>query len=110
MPFVRLTAAQWTERHRRGLAAIVKGQRQAVLRETSTGALARVPVELLDADPASAVIDGRLDAEDLARVLTGFRGQPTPITPAMHHVRTENDHAPTVYVYDEETGMVYILD
>ena len=59
---------------------------------------------------AQAVVDERLDAEDLARVLTGFRGQPIPLTPAMRYVRASSDGAASAYVFDEISGMVYILD
>ena len=61
-------------------------------------------------DVRCAVVDGRLDAEDMARVLTGFRGQPIPLTPAMRYVRTSSDGEASAYVFDEVSGMVYILD
>ena len=51
-----------------------------------------------------------LDMEDMARVLTGFRGQPVRVTPAMRYVRAAADGAGTAYVFDEGSGMVYILD
>jgi hypothetical protein len=110
MPRVRLTGKQWTEKASRGLAAIVRGQRMTVVRSQATGQPARVAVELVDDDPQCAVIDGRLDAEDLARMLTGFRGQPLPVTPAMRYVRTDADGQGSAYVIDAESGMVYLLD
>jgi hypothetical protein len=55
-------------------------------------------------------VDGPLDAEDLARVLTGFRGQPIPLTPTMRYVRASSDGGASAYVFDEVSGMVYILD
>ena len=58
----------------------------------------------------TTVLDGRLDAEDMARVLTGFRGQPIAVTPAMRYVRSSADGNASAYVFDEESGMVYILD
>jgi len=51
-----------------------------------------------------------MDAEDLARVLTGFRGQPIALTPTMRYVRSSADGDASAYVFDEGTGMVYILD
>lgn len=51
-----------------------------------------------------------MDQEDLARVLTAFRGQPVYATPSMHFVRRSADGAAPAYVFDDENGMVYILD
>jgi hypothetical protein len=50
------------------------------------------------------------DAEDLARVLTGFRGQPRRTTSAMRYVRRPADGNSSTYVLDDESAMVYILD
>ena len=55
-------------------------------------------------------LDGRLDAPDMARLLIGFRGQPTPRTSAMRYVRPSDDGEAAAYVFDEDSGMVYILD
>ena len=54
--------------------------------------------------------DGPLDQEDMARLMTGFRGQPIAVTPSMRYVRAEADGNGTAYVFDAESGMVYILD
>ena len=51
-----------------------------------------------------------LDAQDLARVLTGFRGQPARLTPTMRYVRSPADGESSAYVFDEDTGMVFLLD
>jgi hypothetical protein len=59
---------------------------------------------------ASGSVLGPMDAEDLARVLTGFRGQPVALTPKMRYVRSSADGDASAYVFDEGTGMVYILD
>lgn len=56
------------------------------------------------------ILSQPLDAEDLARVLTGFRGQPVALTPTMRYVRSSADGGASAYVFDEESGMVYILD
>ncbi len=89
MSRLRLTSSQWIERHRRGLA---------------------VEVEVAIPDVRRAVVDGRLDAEDLARVLTGFRGQPSGLMAAMRYERPVADGDLSAYVLDEESGMVYLLD
>jgi hypothetical protein len=67
-------------------------------------------VVLNDSAAGSTVLDGRLDAEDMARLLTGFRGQPIAVTPAMRYVRSSADGNASAYVFDAESGMVYILD
>ncbi|HVT40004.1 MAG TPA: hypothetical protein VHE78_13225 [Gemmatimonadaceae bacterium] len=53
---------------------------------------------------------GRMDPEDSARVLAGFHGLPLPGTPTLHFVRGSKDGHANAYAWDEETGMVYILD
>jgi hypothetical protein len=53
---------------------------------------------------------GALDTEDLARVLGAFRGQPVYSTPTMRYVRASSDGLAPAYVFDEDSGMVYILD
>ncbi|MFI5244074.1 MAG: hypothetical protein ACHQQR_02530 [Gemmatimonadales bacterium] len=55
-------------------------------------------------------LDGRLDAPDMARLLIGFRGQPGPRTTSMRYVRASDDGEAAAYVFDEDSGMVYILD
>ena len=60
-------------------------------------------------DSQRAPVAARLDAEDLARVLTSFRGQPIPRTPALGYVRSTSDGDASAYVFDDESGMVYLL-
>ncbi len=50
-----------------------------------------------------------LDAEDMARVLTSFRGQPIARTPGLGYVRSCSDGDGSAYVFDNESGMVYLL-
>jgi hypothetical protein len=107
---IHLTASQWIEQHRRGTAAMVEGQRHVVAREKATLKAALVEVDVDEPDARCAIVDGRLDAQDLARVLTGFRGQPIKLTPAMRYVRASSDGDAVAYVFDEASGMVYILD
>ena len=59
---------------------------------------------------AGPMVTAPLDAEDLARVLTTFRGQPTRATPPLRYVRSRNDGDAGVYVLDEHSGITYILD
>jgi hypothetical protein len=61
-------------------------------------------------EPPPAVDVNEMDQEDLARVLTAFRGQPVYATPSMHYVRRSADGAAPAYVFDDVSGMVYILD
>jgi hypothetical protein len=107
---IRLTASQWIEKHRLGVAKMVEGRRHVVAHSQPTGEPAYVEVEVEEPDARCAFVDGRLDAEDLARVLTGFRGQPISLTPTMRYVRSSADGDATAYVFDEASGMVYILD
>ena len=58
----------------------------------------------------TAELDGRLDAQDMARLLIGFRGQPGPLTSSMRYVRASSDGDSSAYVFDEDSGMVFILD
>ncbi len=60
--------------------------------------------------PPVANPDWALDQEDLARILGTFRGQPVVTTPSMHFVRAAEEGTSTAYVFDEDSGMVYILD
>lgn len=62
------------------------------------------------APPPEEASPDALDDEDLARILGAFRGQPACATPTMRYVRASDDGLAPAYVYDEETGMVYILD
>jgi hypothetical protein len=89
---------------------MVEGRRHVVARQEPTSEAAVVEVEVEEPDLRCAVVGGRLDAEDMARVLTGFRGQPIPLTPTMRYVRASSDGEATAYVFDEISGMVYILD
>jgi hypothetical protein len=107
---VCLTASQWIEQHRRGAAAMVAGRRHVVAHRESTGQAAFVEVDVEEPDVRCAVVDGRLDAEDLVRLLSGFRGQPIPHTPTMHYVRASSGGDASAYVFDEHSGTVYILD
>lgn len=59
--------------------------------------------------PQEAGLD-ELDSEDLARILATFRGQPARSTPTMRYVRASRDGLASAYVFDEDSGMVYILD
>ncbi len=110
MSHIRLTASQWIERYRRGAAMMVDGRRHIAAHERFTGEFACVEVEVEDPDVRCAFVDGQLDAADMARVLTGFRGQPKPITAPMRYERNWTDGDACVYVFDAVTGMVYILD
>jgi hypothetical protein len=85
-------------------------RRHVVARKGSTGDAALVEVKAEEPGLSCAIVDGRLDAEDMARVLTGFRGQPIALTPAMRYVRASSDGEASAYVFDEVSGMVYILD
>ena len=107
---IRLTAAQWIDKHRLGVAATLEGRRHVAAHKRSTGEQAYVEVEVDDPDARCALVDGRLDAQDLARVSTGVRLQPVPVTRTMRYVPPSTDGEPTACVYDEATGMAYILD
>jgi hypothetical protein len=106
---LRLSASQWIERHLYGRAAIVRGKRIIAARLTETDRLAVVDVMVEDPDVRCAVVDGRLDAEDMARVLTGFRGQPVALTPLTGSVRPVRAAATSAYVVDPQSGMAYLL-
>jgi hypothetical protein len=54
-------------------------------------------------------IEHPLDLQDLARTLTSFRGLPRSSTPTVRHSRVRTGDM-GAYVFDEESGMVYILD
>ena len=51
-----------------------------------------------------------LDDEDKARLLTTFLGGPDVTAPALHYVHGSSDGKAPAYVFDDQTGMVYILD
>ena len=53
---------------------------------------------------------GLNDPEDSARVLAGFNGLPSPVTRTLRYVQGSRDGRASAYAWDEETGMVYILD
>jgi hypothetical protein len=111
MSRVRITAAEWVEHHRQGDAKIVDGRRHLIAQEPCTGEASLVEVDIEDEpDVRCAVVDGRLDAEDMARALTGFRGVQTGTTSSMRYVRASSDGDACAYVFDEDSGMVYILD
>ena len=63
------------------------------------------PIRLDTAD-----LDRDLDAQDLARLFVGFRGPPVALTASMRYVRASSDGEAAAYVFDEESGMVFILD
>ncbi len=110
MATIHFTAAQWITQFRRGTAATVEGEHHVVARLVRTGEVAYVPVEVDEPDVRCAWVDGQLDAEDQARVLTAFRGQPTDETPGMTFLRPASCSGASAYVCDEQSGMVYILD
>jgi hypothetical protein len=70
---------------------------------TNEGAVAEMPLDLAD---------GELADEDLARVLISFRGvvAPRPSTKALRYVRRSDDGLAPAYMFDEDSGMIYILD
>jgi hypothetical protein len=54
--------------------------------------------------------DGKLEQEDLARLLIAFRGVVAPPWARLHLVRRSDDGLAPEYVFDEDSGMIYILD
>jgi hypothetical protein len=62
------------------------------------------------ADMPRDICDGELGEEDLARVLITFRGVVAPPAPTLHFVRSSDDGLAPAYVFDEDSGMIYILD
>lgn len=110
MTAIHLSASQWITQFRRGVAATVEGQHHVVARLVRTGELACVAVEVDDPDARCAWVDGQLDAEDHARVLSSFRGQPNSETPGMSYARPATCSDTSAYVFDDVSGMVYILD
>ncbi len=63
-----------------------------------------------NADVSAPSVVAPLDAEDMARVLATYRGQPNRRTAAMRYVRSSDDGGESVYVFDAQSGMVYLLD
>jgi hypothetical protein len=67
-----------------------------------------------DHDSAGAVMDpldiAGLDDADKARVLTTFLGHRTGVAPSLHYVHATSDGQAPAYIFDDDTGMVYILD
>ena len=57
---------------------MVGGRRHLIARDEAAAELALVEVEIEEPDIRCAVVDGRLDAEDLARVLNGYLVRPRP--------------------------------
>jgi len=116
MRSVQMTAEQWMNRCRRGRGAMVNGRLLAAVIEHPSRRCAVVEVALLPHGPINQhdqhdpPIEPGLDTDDLARVLTGFRGLPDEQTPPMRYKRDPDIGKETEYVFDEESGMVYILD
>ena len=110
MAQLRLSASEWISQFRRGAAATVDGKHHVVARLVRTGEPAYVEVDVHEPDARCAWIDGQLDAEDQARFLTAFRGQPTGDTPGLSYVRPTVCSNASAYVCDTQSGMVYILD
>ena len=52
----------------------------------------------------------RLDAEDQARVLIGYRGQPLADTPPTGTPREPSAGTTSAYVLDRDSGLAYLLD
>jgi len=110
MSAIHLSASEWISQFRRGAAATVEGQQHVIARLVRTGEITLVPVEVDEPDARCAWVDGQLDAEDLARVFSAYRGQPTSETPGLSYVRPATSCDASVYVCDEVSGMVYLLD
>jgi hypothetical protein len=51
-----------------------------------------------------------LDAQDMARALMTFRGQPIQQTPTLRQPRPPVVADTSAYVFDEESGMAYIVE
>lgn len=67
-----------------------------------------------DDDSITAVLDRldvvALDDEDKARVMTTFLGHKGGVLPGLHYVHATSDGQAPAYIFDDESGMVYILD
>jgi hypothetical protein len=62
------------------------------------------------ADMPRDVCDSELGEEDLARLLITFRGVVAPAAPTLRFVRSSDDGLAPAYVFDEDSGMIYIMD
>ena len=56
------------------------------------------------------VCDGELGEEDLARLLISFRGVVAPPESTIRFVRRSDDGLAPADMFDEDSGMIYILD
>jgi hypothetical protein len=65
-------------------------------------------IDIDDAPPGFC--DGELGDEDLARLLISFRGVVAPRGSTLRFVRRSDDGLAPAYVFDEDSGMIYILD
>jgi hypothetical protein len=67
-----------------------------------------------DNDSSQALLDianlAGLDDEDKARLLTSFAASAAIVSSPWHYVRASEDGCALAYVFDDESGMVYILD
>ncbi len=64
---LRLTASQWIEKYRRGIAGTSDGHRRVLARRTPTGEAVYVEVVVVEPDLRCAIVDGRLEAEEIMR-------------------------------------------
>ena len=60
--------------------------------------------------PEGEAVEGRLDAADSARLLAGYQGLPDTALKSLRFVRGSKDGQASAYAWDEDSGMVYILD
>jgi hypothetical protein len=67
-----------------------------------------MPTDTEIAELPRDVCDGALGEEDLARLLISFRGVAAP--PGPRYVRRSDDGLVPAYVFDEASGMIYIVD
>ena len=65
----------------------------------------------LDDESLQRVLDeAGLDDDDKARVFAAFRGVGGDAVPLLHYIPSDADGAVPAYVFDENSGLVYILD
>lgn len=65
----------------------------------------------LDEESMQRVLDeAGLDDDDKARVFAAFSGVGGNSVPLLHYIPSGADGAVPAYVFDEVSGMVYILD
>ena len=69
-----------------------------------------MPMETAVLDAPRDFRDSALEAEDLARLLISFRGVSAPPSHGLRFVRESSDGLAPAYVFDESSGMIYILD